>query len=252
VARTRGLTVILYPAIDIRGGHAVRLLRGSYAHETVYDADPLDAARRWREQGATFLHLVDLDGARSGHPENLDHAERIATGIDVPIQLGGGLRDAEAVSTALAVGVSRVVLGTAALAEPELVAALAAEHGERIAIGVDARSGRVAVEGWERETAVAPADVIADLSERGVATFVYTPVEVDGTLSGPDLEGLQAVAAAAADVGAEVVYSGGISSLADLREIGALRIDSLAGVIVGRALYEERFTVAEGQTALNG
>ena len=244
--------MILYPAIDIRGGHAVRLIRGEYARETVYDAEPLDAARRWREQGATFLHLVDLDGARAGHPENLSHVERIAAAIDVPIQLGGGLRDAEAVGAALTTGVRRVVLGTAALAEPGLVAALAAEHGDRIVIGVDARSGKVAVEGWERETATTPAEVIADLSERGVANFVYTPVEVDGTLSGPDLDGLQAIAAVAADAGAEVIYSGGISSLADLREIGALAFASLSGVIVGRALYEGRFTVAEGQAALNG
>ena len=244
--------VILYPAIDIRGGHSVRLLRGEYEHETVYDAEPLDAARRWQEQGARFLHVVDLDGARSGHPENLDHVERIATGVDLPIQLGGGLRDAEAVRAALAVGAERVVLGTAAIAEPELVAALAAEHGERIAVGVDARSGRVAIAGWKRRTAASPADVVAELAGRGVATFVYTSVEVDGTLEGPDLEGLQAVAATAGDVGGRLLYSGGIGSLDDLRKVAALPTNSVAGVIVGRALYEGRFTVAEGQAALSG
>jgi phosphoribosylformimino-5-aminoimidazole carboxamide ribotide isomerase len=244
--------VILYPAIDIRCGRAVRLLRGDYEHETQYDADPLDAARRWEEQGASFLHVVDLDGARSGRPENLEHVERIAARVGVPIQLGGGLRDPAAVSAALAAGAERVILGTAALAEPELVAALAAEHGERIMVGVDARSGRIAVEGWARETAATPGDLIAELAGRGVGTFVYTPVEVDGTLAGPALEDLGAVAAKAAAVDAQLLYSGGVGSLEDLGNLAALGAESLAGVIVGRALYEGRFTVAEGQAALNG
>ena len=246
------MTLILYPAIDIRGGHAVRLERGEYGRETVYDADPADAARRWVEQGASFLHVVDLDGARSGEPENLEHVRRIATEVSAAIQLGGGLRDAETVAEALAAGAERVVLGTATLARPELVEALAVEHGERIVAGVDARSGRVAIEGWERETAATPDDLIAELAGRGVGRFVYTPVDVDGTMEGPGIEGLQAAAAVAGDVGAELIYSGGVGSLDHLRELAGLRLDSLAGGIVGRALYEGRFTVAEGQEALGG
>jgi phosphoribosylformimino-5-aminoimidazole carboxamide ribotide isomerase len=242
--------VILYPAIDIRGGHAVRLKRGDYAHETVYDADPADAAGRWVEQGARALHVVDLDGARSGRPENLDHVRRIAAEAAVPVQLGGGLRDADGVAAALAAGAERVVLGTAALAQPELVAALAAEQGARIVVGVDARSGQVAIEGWARGTSATPRDVIADLGRRGVRSFIYTPVEVDGTLEGPGIEGLRTAASAAADAGAELVYSGGVGSLDDLAEIVALGLESLSGVIVGRALYEGRFTVAQGQAAL--
>ena len=244
--------MVLYPAIDIRGGRAVRLERGEYGRETVYDADPAIAARRWVEQGASFLHVVDLDGARSGKPENLEHARRIATEVSIPIQLGGGLRDAETVAQVLAAGAERVVLGTATLARPELVEGLAAEHGERIVAGVDARSGRVAIEGWERQTAATPSNLITELAGRGVGRFVYTPVEVDGTMEGPGIEGLQAVAAAAADAGAELIYSGGVGSLDDLRELAGLRLDSLAGVIVGRALYEGRFTVAEGIEALGG
>jgi phosphoribosylformimino-5-aminoimidazole carboxamide ribotide isomerase len=244
--------LILIPAIDIRGGHAVRLERGEYGRETLYDADPADAARRWVEQGASFLHIVDLDGARSGKPENLEHVRRIATDVGAPIQLGGGLRDAEAVAEALAAGAQRVVLGTATLARPELVEGLAVEHGERIVAGVDARSGRVAIEGWERETAATPADLIAELAGRGVGRFVYTPVEVDGTMEGPGIEGARAAAVAAADAGAELIYSGGIGSLDHLRELAGLGLDSLAGVIVGRALYEGRFTVTEGQAALGG
>ena len=242
--------MILYPAIDIRGGHAVRLERGEYGRETVYDADPADAARRWVEQGASFLHVVDLDGARSGEPENLEHVRRIATEVDAPIQLGGGLRDAETVAEALAAGAERVVLGTATLARPELVEGLAVEHGERIIAGVDARSGRVAIEGWERETAATPGDLIAELAGRGVGRFVYTPVEVDGTMEGPGIEGLRAAAAAASGAGAELIYSGGVGSLDHLRALAGLGLDSLAGVVVGRALYEGRFTVTEGQAAL--
>jgi phosphoribosylformimino-5-aminoimidazole carboxamide ribotide isomerase len=240
--------VILYPAIDIRDGHAVRLERGEYGRETLYDDDPADAARRWVEQGARFLHVVDLDGARSGSPENLAHVRRIAAEVSVPVQLGGGLRDAGAVAEALEAGASRVVLGTATLAQPELVEALAAEHGEGIVAGVDARSGRVAIEGWERETAASPGDLIAELAGRGVRRFVYTPVEVDGTMEGPGIDGLRAAAAAAVD--AELIYSGGVGSLDHLRALAGLGLGNLAGVIVGRALYEGRFTVAEGQAAL--
>ncbi|HMC06875.1 MAG TPA: 1-(5-phosphoribosyl)-5-[(5-phosphoribosylamino)methylideneamino]imidazole-4-carboxamide isomerase [Solirubrobacterales bacterium] len=244
--------MILYPAIDIRGGRAVRLERGDYARETVYDSDPADAARRWVGQGARWLHVVDLDGARSGVPENLGQVERIVATAGVEIQLGGGLRDAEAVDAALSAGAGRVVLGTAALAEPGLVAALAAEHGERVLVGVDARSGQVAVEGWERETRATPVELVAELTERGVRGFVYTPVEVDGTMRGPGLEGLGSVAAATAAAGARLIYSGGVGSLDDLRAIRALGLDGLDGAIVGRALYEGRFTVAEGQAALDG
>ena len=159
--------MILYPAIDIRDGHAVRLTRGDYAEETVYDDDPLEAARRWLGQGARALHVVDLDGARSGEPQNLEHVRRIAAEAEVPLQVGGGLRDPEAVTAALEAGADRVVLGTAALAEPELVEALAADHGERIVVGVDARRGQVAVEGWERETHAGAAESVSELAATG-------------------------------------------------------------------------------------
>lgn len=244
--------MILYPAIDIRDGHAVRLVQGDYGRETAYDDDPLDAARRWLEQEARALHVVDLDGARAGQPRNLEHVRRIAAEADVPVQLGGGLRDADAVAAALDAGADRVVLGTAALAEPELVAALAAEHGQRIVVGVDARGGHVAVEGWERETQATPASTVSHLAGRGVRRFVFTAVEVDGTLGGPGLDELRDVAVTAAEVGAKLIYSGGVGSLDDLRAIRATAPQSLEGVIVGRALYEGRFTVAEGQAVLDG
>jgi phosphoribosylformimino-5-aminoimidazole carboxamide ribotide isomerase len=244
--------VILYPAIDIRGGRAVRLMQGDYAQETTYDDDPLEAARRWLDQGARALHVVDLDGAREGSPRNLEHVRRIADEADVLIQVGGGLRDADAVVAALHAGADRVVLGTAALSEPELVVALATEHSDRIVVGVDARGGHVAVEGWERETAAKPASTIAHLAGRGVRRFVFTPVDVDGTLGGPALHELNDVARTTAEVGAKLIYSGGIGSIDDLRAIRAGASESLEGVIVGRALYEGRFTVADGQAALDG
>ncbi|MGH2960699.1 MAG: 1-(5-phosphoribosyl)-5-[(5-phosphoribosylamino)methylideneamino]imidazole-4-carboxamide isomerase [Solirubrobacterales bacterium] len=241
--------MILYPAVDICGGHAVRLIRGDYDRETVYDADPVDAACRWVGQGARFLHVVDLDGAREGRPVNLAQVRRIAAGVEVPIQLGGGLRGSEAIAEALAAGVSRVVLGTAAHSDPGLVGELVAEHGERIVVSVDARQGNVAVSGWTRETETAAPDLLRALAERGVTRFVYTPVEVDGTLEGPALDDLR-VAAEVTD--AELIYSGGVGSLDDLRALAGLGHAGVTGVIVGRALYEGRFTVAEGQRALGG
>lgn len=241
--------MILYPAIDIRGGHAVRLTRGDYEVETVYDADPLDAARRWASEGARFLHVVDLDGAREGSPVSLAYVRGIADAVDVPIQLGGGLRDAESVEAALAAGAERVVLGTGAVETPALVEELVVEHGDRIAVGVDARSDRVSVSGWTRETGGAPRDVVRELSRRGVRHFVYTPVDVDGTLEGPDLDRLPSIAEAAQG---ELIYSGGVGSLDDLAALRDLDLPNLGGVIVGRALYERRFTVGEAQEVLEG
>jgi phosphoribosylformimino-5-aminoimidazole carboxamide ribotide isomerase len=242
--------LILLPAIDIRGGHAVRLVQGDYERETSFDADPLDAARRWVEQGARALHVVDLDGAREGRPVNLGAAGRIAAESGVPVQLGGGLRSAEAVEETLAAGVERAILGTAALEDPALIEALAAEHGERVVVSVDARSGRVAVEGWERQSSIGAAELIGDVAGRGVRRFIHTPVEVDGTLAGPGLGGLRAVAEAVAAAGAEWMYSGGIGTIGHLHTLSEASLPALTGVIVGRALYDRRFTVDEGQAAL--
>jgi phosphoribosylformimino-5-aminoimidazole carboxamide ribotide isomerase len=241
--------LILYPAIDIRDGPAVRLAQGDYERETAYEDDPVVAARRWAGDGARWLHVVDLDGAREGAPVNLEHVRRIVAAVGVPVQLGGGLRDSAKVEAAISSGAERVVLGTAAVRDPDLTEAIASAHGERVVISVDARAGRVAAEGWTESSDLTPGDVIAVLSDRGVRRFVYTPVDVDGLMEGPDLESLREVASA---TNAELIYSGGIGSLDDLRALAALEIQNLGGVIVGRALYEGRFTVAEGRAALNG
>ena len=239
--------MILYPAIDIRDGKAVRLAQGDYERETAYDDDPVVAARRWTEGGARWLHVVDLDGAKAGEPVNLDHVRRIIAAVDVPVQLGGGLRDSKKVEEAISAGVERVVLGTAAVRDPALAEAVALAHGERVVASIDARSGKVAAEGWAEESELEVTAAVAALGERGVRRFVYTPVEVDGLMEGPDLGSLRRVAGA---TDGEVIYSGGVGSIDDLRELAGLGLENVGGVIVGRALYERRFTVAEGQAAL--
>jgi phosphoribosylformimino-5-aminoimidazole carboxamide ribotide isomerase len=239
--------LVLYPAIDIRDGHAVRLTQGDYERETAYDDDPVVAAKRWEEEGARWLHVVDLDGARAGEPVNLDHVRRIVAAVGVPIQLGGGLRDSKKVEEAISTGVERVVLGTAAVRDPDVAEAVAAAHGDRVVASVDVRGGKVAAAGWTERSKVDPIKVISALTERGIHRFVYTPVEVDGLMEGPDLDSLRKLAGGTE---AELIYSGGVGSLKDLRTLASLELPNLAGVIVGRALYERRFTVAEGQAAL--
>jgi phosphoribosylformimino-5-aminoimidazole carboxamide ribotide isomerase len=239
--------LILLPAIDIRGGKAVRLLQGDYEQETQYDDDPVVAARRWADGGAGWLHVVDLDGAREGEPVNLEHVRGIVAAVNVPVQLGGGLRDSKKVEEAFSSGVERVVLGTAAVRDPEMAEAVAAAHGDRVVASVDSRSGKVAAEGWTEGTDLDTTEVIGELSRRGLRRFVYTPVNVDGLMEGPDLDSLREVAAA---TDAEVIYSGGIGALDDLRAVAGLGIENVEGVIVGRALYEGRFSIAEAQAAL--
>ena len=242
----------LLPAIDIRGGSAVRLLQGDYDRETQYDADPVDAALRWVGGGAAIVHVVDLDGARAGSPRNLEIVGRLAAAVDVPVQLGGGLRDRGAVDAAFEAGAARAVLGTSAQRNPDLLGELADAYGERIVASVDARGANVAVEGWEEPTSTSVPDAIARLGALGVGRFVYTPVEVDGTLEGPGLGGLDPVLAACEEAGARLIYSGGVGTLDDLVALRELRAPSLEGVIVGRALYEQRFSVADGVAALAG
>ena len=245
--------MILIPAIDIRGGHAVRLVQGDYKRELDFDDDPVDAARRWVDAGARWLHVVDLDGAREGQPRNLHHVERIVGAVRVPVELGGGLRDSVAVERAIDAGVERVVLGTAALTNPELVNALVEAHGpERVMVSLDARQGSIVHSGWIEQGDTSPAALAREMTARGVHGFVYTPVEADGTLEGPSLEGLRELTEAVAEDAAELVYSGGVGSTDDLGELARLGLPGLGGVIVGRALYEGRFSVAEGQAALEG
>jgi phosphoribosylformimino-5-aminoimidazole carboxamide ribotide isomerase len=239
--------VILYPAIDIAGGRAVRLVQGDFDAETVYQDDPFQAASDWVDAGARYLHVVDLDGARTGAPKNLHHLERIAGELGVPVQYGGGLRSIEAVRDALAAGATRVILGTAAFTNPDFLDVAVAECADRVVVSVDTRGGFVSTAGWTQTTTMAATDVIVSMQERGVRAFVYTNVDKDGMLEGPDLDEVRAVAQA---VRGRFMYSGGIGRREDLVALAGLRQVNLAGVIVGKALYERRFTVAEGVAAL--
>jgi phosphoribosylformimino-5-aminoimidazole carboxamide ribotide isomerase len=244
--------VILYPAIDILGGNAVRLVRGDFDAKKVYDEDPLSAAKVWVDAGAHFLHVVDLDGAKSGEPANLDQLRRIAS-LGVPVQYGGGLRTIDAFDQALEAGADRAILGTAALTDPNLLERALERHGaERVVVSVDVRGGEVAIDGWTKTADVGAREMFARLIEQGVRELAYTNVDRDGMLGGPNFEELVSVAKTAER--GRLIYSGGIGELADLERLAALRaearLENLTGVIVGKALYEGRFTIAQAHEAL--
>ncbi len=241
--------MILYPAIDISDGKAVRLVRGDFDAKTIYEDDPLEAGRTWVAEGARFLHVVDLDGAREGKPVNLHHLERITTELSVPVQYGGGLRTLPAVRDALRAGAERVILGTAAFTDIDFLDDVLGAFRDRVVVSVDTRAGNIATRGWQ-ETTQMPADaVIGRLQQRGVRSFVYTNVDRDGMLEGADLDEVKRIASV---VRGRFLYSGGIGKLEDLEALHDLRQVNLGGVIVGKALYESRFTIREAQRALGG
>ncbi len=231
--------MILYPAIDIRGGRCVRLIEGDFNRETAYDSDPSAAARRWVEAGAEWLHIVDLDGAVEGRPINREAVAQIRASVDVSIQLGGGLRQLTDLEDAFATGVDRAILGTVALRDPELVISAVARWGDRVAVALDARDGRLATDGWLGQSDTRAVEVAQRLAQRRVRHFIYTDIRRDGTLSGPNLEGLSELVE---KVEADVIASGGIASLDDIKaaaNVGA------TGAIIGRALYDGRVDLAD-------
>jgi phosphoribosylformimino-5-aminoimidazole carboxamide ribotide isomerase len=234
--------MILLPAVDIRDGKAVRLRQGRFEDETVYADDPLEAARSFVEAGARFLHVVDLDGAREGKPANLDHLGRITRELEVPVQYGGGLRSLASIRAALVAGAERVVLGTAAYTEPGLLEEALETWDPRVLVAVDVRGGHVSVAGWTKETQMLPEEVIRRMQRTGATRFVYTNVDRDGMLEGPDLEEVRRISET---VRGRFLYSGGISSLDDLKALKEMRLVNLAGVISGKALYEGRMEVGE-------
>ena len=240
--------MILFPAIDISDGRAVRLRQGHFDDVTVYRDDPLEAARAWVDAGARWLHVVDLDGARAGEPRSLQHLERITSALDTPVQYGGGLRSLPAVRDALRAGASRIVLGTAAYTDVDLLDEVLSAYGERVVVSVDTRGGNVSTSGWTETTQMPADDVIRRLQDRGVKQLVYTNVDKDGMLEGVDLDEVRHVSDI---VRGRWLLSGGIGTLDDLRKVAALRRVNVAGVIVGKALYEGRFSVAEAQEVLD-
>jgi phosphoribosylformimino-5-aminoimidazole carboxamide ribotide isomerase len=239
--------VILYPAIDLKGGQCVRLLRGEMDAATVYNDDPAAQARAFKDAGCGWIHVVDLDGAFAGRPVNGDAVRAILGAVDVPVQLGGGIRDMAGIETWLGAGVRRVVLGTVALRDPGLVLAACRAHPGRIAVGIDARGGRVAVEGWAETAETTAVDLALKFEDAGVAAIVFTDIDRDGALEGPNLE---ATAALARRLSTPVIASGGVSSLDDLKAIAGLAGDGVAGAIVGRALYDGRVDPAAAARVL--
>ena len=237
----------LFPAIDLRDGRCVRLHQGDYGQETVYGDDPLAQAVAFAEAGAGWIHVVDLDAARTGVPEHRAVVAAIAEAVDVPVQTGGGVRDRAAAEALFEAGVERVVIGTAALTDPDFVRELAQQH--RVAVGLDAKAGEVATDGWLVGSGRSVLDVARSFADAGVDAFVVTDISRDGTLEGPDLAGLRDVVEATP---VDVIASGGVGSLADLRALVAVEAEGrrLAGAITGKAIYEGRFTVEEGVAAL--
>jgi phosphoribosylformimino-5-aminoimidazole carboxamide ribotide isomerase len=227
--------VILFPAIDLKNGECVRLVRGDMAQATVFNTDPTAQAERFAEQGFDYLHVVDLDGAFAGQPMNAAAVERILASVEMKVQLGGGVRDMRTVVGWLEKGVARVIIGTAALKDPDFVREASRLFPGRIAVGIDARDGRVAVEGWARQSEVSALDLGRIFEDSGVAAIIYTDIARDGMLAGVNIE---ATLALAGGISTPVIASGGIGSAADLRALRRHASGRLAGVIVGRALYD--------------
>lgn len=229
----------IIPAIDLKDGRCVRLYQGDFAQMTVYADDPVAVARAWQEQGATRLHLVDLDGARTGRPQNVDAVLAITQAVQIPVQLGGGLRREEDVEAALALGVERVIIGTAAIAETELVARLLNRFGEQIVIGIDARNGMVATDGWTVTSTVTAATLAAQMAALGARRIIYTDISRDGALSGPNFTALAELMRAD---GPAIIASGGIATLDHVRRLAQLGVE---GAIIGKALYVGAISLPE-------
>ena len=239
----------LFPAIDLRDGRCVRLMQGAYDRETVYGDDPVAQARAFQEAGAAWVHIVDLDAARTGKPVNRPVVSAVVEALDIGIQVGGGVRTVDDARTLFDAGVTRVVMGTAAIESPDLVTSVAAIG--RVAVGLDVRGDEVAVRGWTAASGLGLYDALDRFSTLGTDAFVITRIERDGTLGGPDLDGLGGALAA---TGIDVVASGGVSSPSDLEDLADLEVDGrrLAGIIIGRALYEGTVDLARAVRTLGG
>ncbi len=239
--------MIIIPAIDIIRGKVVRLDQGDFNKEKVYSDDPLKMAISWQDKGASFLHIVDLDGAKTGEVINRDAISRIIKGVRVPCEIGGGLRKEEDVEYFLKEGAKRVVLGTRAIEDEDFLKSLVSKFGEKIIVGIDFRGDKVAKKGWQEETLLSPDEAIRKVEAVGVKTIVVTDIATDGVLKGPNIERLKKILAS---TGASVIASGGVSGLEDLKKLKSLAAKNLEGVIIGRALYEGTLTLEEAIKAL--
>jgi phosphoribosylformimino-5-aminoimidazole carboxamide ribotide isomerase len=235
---------LVYPAIDLKGGKVVRLQQGRADAVTVYSGDPAAVARRWEGEGARYLHVVDLDGAFDGEPRNWDSVKAILKAIQIPVQLGGGMRTRAQIEDAMKMGVTRVVVGTKACESPELVRTLATDFGAHVAVGIDARDGFVAVNGWVERTELSAIDFARQIDQLGVKHIIFTDIATDGTLTGPNYTALRSVCAA---VKCFVIASGGVSDLNDVRQLESMtkKCPNLTGVIIGKALYDGRIDLKQ-------
>jgi phosphoribosylformimino-5-aminoimidazole carboxamide ribotide isomerase len=233
----------IWPAIDLRGGKCVRLRQGDYSRETVYGDEPADMARRWVDQGATCLHLVDLDGARDGAMVNLKSIEAIVAAAGVPCELGGGIRDEASIKLLLGVGLSRLVIGTLALKEPDWFRSVARKYPGKLALGIDAKHGMVATDGWLHTSSQRAIDLAQQFAAEPIAAIIYTDIARDGMLAGPNLQAMQEMNDA---VEIDVVASGGVTTVDDVKNLAAL---NMAGCIIGRALYEGNLTLPDALSA---
>ena len=226
--------MIIYPAIDIRGGRCVRLTEGRFDAETVFADDPAEMALKWAGLGAEFLHLVDLDGALAGEGKNVPVIQRILKSVSIPVQLGGGIRNLETIEKLLSLGVTRLILGSAAVKNPQLVEEACKKYPGHIAVGIDAKNGEVAIEGWGQGSGVAATELAKKMASFGVETIIYTDISRDGMLSGVNVE---ATAALARACGVPIIASGGVASLDDIRRVKAVEGDGVQGCIIGKAIY---------------
>lgn len=232
----------IYPAIDIKDGKCVRLLRGNFDDMTVYGDDPVETAKKWESQGGEYIHVVDLDGAVKGHGANADIISRICSAVSVPVQTGGGIRTMEDIEAKLACGIARVIIGTKAVSDADFVREAVNKYGDRIVIGIDAKDGMAAVEGWEKTSDIPAVELGRKMAEIGVKTIVYTDIATDGTLAGPNTAAMREMADAVRALGTDVIASGGIGSI---EHIVSLVPTGVEGVIVGRALYTGAADLAE-------
>jgi len=226
--------MVIFPAIDIRGGKCVRLVKGDFQQETVFSDNPAAMAKKWQDQGAEYLHLVDLDGALAGSSQNLTAIREILAAVDIPVELGGGIRRMEQIETLLDMGITRVILGSVAVKNPELVREACARFGERIVVGIDAKAGIVAVEGWGESGNIGVIELAQKMKNIGVKTIIYTDISRDGTLSGVNVE---ATVKLAKESGIKVVASGGVKSIEDIRALKAQESVGIEGVIAGKSIY---------------
>ncbi|MFC4322430.1 1-(5-phosphoribosyl)-5-[(5-phosphoribosylamino)methylideneamino]imidazole-4-carboxamide isomerase [Litchfieldia salsa] len=243
------MSFIIYPAIDMRGGKCVRLIQGDYNQETVYGDSPFDMAKRFADEGAEWIHMVDLDGAKAGKPVNDQYVIKVAKELSAKVQIGGGIRSEEDIEYYINNGVSRVILGSAAISNPSFVKEMLKKYGSKIAIGLDAKDGYIATEGWLNTSSIKATDLGKELANAGAEVFIFTDIATDGMLSGPNIEAVVEMAKA---TGKEVIASGGVSSIKDLQNLNEYTETGVGGAIVGKALYTNQFTVTEAIEEVRG